>query len=98
MIRVVLPAHLRTLAHVDGELVLHVEGEVTQRAVLDALEACYPALRGTIRDPATQRRRAMVRFFACEQDLSHEGPDTPLPAAVATGAAPLLIVGAMAGG
>jgi molybdopterin converting factor small subunit len=98
MIRVVLPAHLRTLADVDGEVELHVEGGATQRSVLDALEASYPRLRGTIRDPATQRRRAMVRFFACEQDLSHEQPDTPLPAAVATGAEPLLVVGAMSGG
>ena len=98
MIRVVLPAHLRTLAHVDGEVELHVEGQVTQRSVLDALEAQYPTLRGTIRDHVTQRRRAFVRFFACEQDLSHEPPDAPLPDAVARGAEPLLIVGAMAGG
>ena len=98
MIRVVLPAHLRTLAQVEGEVELHVEGQVTQRSVLDALETCYPTLRGTIRDPITQRRRAMVRFFACEEDLSHEQPDAPLPDAVATGAAPLLVVGAMAGG
>ncbi len=98
MIRVVLPAHLRTLAHVDGEVKLHVEGQVTQRSVLNALEACYPMLRGTIRDHDTHQRRAFVRFFACEQDLSHEPPDTPLPDAVAMGAEPLLIVGAMAGG
>jgi molybdopterin converting factor small subunit len=98
MIRVVLPTHVRTLARVDGEVQLDVEGLATQRAVLDALEARYPMLRGTIRDHVTQRRRAFVRFFACEQDLSHESPDAPLPAAVATGAEPLLIVGAMAGG
>ena len=98
MIRVVLPAHLRTLAHVDGEVKLEVEGPVTQRAVLDALEARYPVLRGTIRDHATRQRRAFVRYFACEQDLSHEPPDAPLPDAVATGAEPFLIVGAMAGG
>jgi len=98
MIRIVLPTHLRTLARVEGEVQLHVEGPVTQRTVLDALEACYPMLRGTIRDHGTQRRRAFVRFFACEQDLSHAAPDTPLPDAVATGAEPLLIVGAMAGG
>ncbi|HEY7461352.1 MAG TPA: MoaD/ThiS family protein [Gemmatimonadota bacterium] len=98
MIRVVLPAHLRTLARVDGEVRLDVEGEVTQRSVLDALEARYPMLRGTIRDHATQKRRALVRFFACAEDLSHEPPDTPLPNAVATGAEPFLVVGAMAGG
>jgi sulfur-carrier protein len=98
MIRVMLPTHLRTLARVDGEVQLGVEGPVTQRAVLDALEAHYPMLRGTLRDHVTQRRRAFVRFFACEQDLSHESPDAPLPDAVATGAEPLLIVGAMAGG
>jgi len=98
MIRVVLPAHLRTLAHVNGEVKLHVEGEATQRSVLDALEASYPMLHGTIRDHATHQRRAFVRFFACEQDLSHESPDAPLPDAVATGAEALLIVGAMAGG
>ena len=98
MIRVVLPNHLRTLARVDGEVQLAVEGTATQRTVLDALEARYPMLRGTIRDHGTQRRRAFVRFFACEQDLSHELPDTPLPEAVAMGAEPLLIVGAMAGG
>ena len=98
MIRVVLPAHLRTLAHVDGEVELHLEGPVTQRSVLDALEARYPMLRGTIRDPTTQRRRAFVRFFACQEDLSHEPPDAPLPEAVALGTEPLLVVGAMAGG
>lgn len=98
MIRVVLPAHLRTLARVDGEVMLRVEGPVTQRSLLDALEARYPMLRGTIRDHATLKRRAFIRFFACEQDLSHESPDTPLPDAVVTGAEPILIVGAMAGG
>jgi molybdopterin converting factor small subunit len=98
MIRVVLPAHLRTLAHVDGEVKLHVEGQVTQRAVLDALEARYPMLCGTMRDHVTQQRRAFVRFFACERDLSHEPPDAPLPDAVATGAEPFLVVGAIAGG
>lgn len=98
MIRVVLPAHLRTLAHIEGEVALHVAGVVTQRSILDALEARYPMLRGTIRDHATQQRRAFVRFFACEQDLSHEAPDAPLPPAVATGAEPYLVVGAMAGG
>ena len=98
MIRVVLPAHLRTLAHIDGEVALRVEGQATQRVVLDALEARYPMLRGTIRDQARQQRRAFVRFFACDQDLSHEPPDAPLPDAVATGAEPFLIVGAMAGG
>jgi sulfur-carrier protein len=98
MIRVVLPAHLRTLAHVDGEMKLAVDGQVTQRSVLDALEASYPMLRGTIRDHVTRQRRPFVRFFACEQDLSHELPDTPLPDAVAMGAEPLLVVGAMAGG
>ena len=97
-IRVVLPAHLRTLAGVDGEVKLDVDGPVTQRAVLDALEARYPMLRGTIRDHLTQRRRPFVRFFACEQDLSHEPPDAPLPDAVAAGVEPLLIIGAMAGG
>jgi sulfur-carrier protein len=98
MIRVVLPAHLRTLARVDGEVKVEVAGQVTQRAVLDALEAAYPALRGTIRDQATQQRRAFVRFFACSEDLSNESPDAPLPDPVATGAEPLLVVGAMAGG
>jgi sulfur-carrier protein len=98
MIRVVLPAHLRALARVDGEVELQVEGEVTQRAVLDALEARYPVLCGTIRGHGGDSRRAFIRFFACEQDLSHESPDAPLPAAVAAGAEPYLIVGAMAGG
>jgi sulfur-carrier protein len=98
MIRVVLPAHLRALARVDGEVELQVEGQVTQRSVLDALEARYPMLRGTVRDHNAGRRRAFIRFFACEQDLSHEPPDTPLPGAVASGAEPYLIVGAMAGG
>ena len=98
MIRVVLPAHLRTLARVGGEVTLHVEGPVTLRSVLEALETRYPMLRGTIRDHVTERRRPFVRFFACEQDLSHESPDAPLPDVVATGAEPLLIVGAMAGG
>jgi len=98
MIRIVLPAHLRTLARIDGELKLDVQGHVTLRAVLDTLEARYPMLRGTIRDHVTLRRRPFIRFFACEQDLSHESPDAPLPEAVATGAEPLLIVGAMAGG
>jgi molybdopterin synthase sulfur carrier subunit len=98
MIRVVLPAHLRTLARVDGEVKLDLEGPATQRSVLDALEACYPMLRGTIRDQATQQRRAFVRFFACEEDLSQESPDTRLPEAVAAGTEPFLIVGAMAGG
>jgi sulfur-carrier protein len=98
MIRVVLPAHLRVLAHVDGEVELAVAGQVTQRAVLDALEARYPVLCGTIRDHDSGRRRAFLRFFACEQDLSHEPPDEPLPQAVAVGTEPYLIVGAMAGG
>jgi molybdopterin synthase sulfur carrier subunit len=98
MIRVVLPHHLRTLARVEREVQLEVEGQVTQRSVLDALEASYPMLRGTIRDHTTQQRRAFVRFFACGQDRSHDSPDTPLPEAVATGAEPLLVVGAMAGG
>ena len=98
MIRVVLPSHLRTLAHVNGEVQLDVEGPVTQRAVLDALEAAYPMLGGTLRNPATKQRRPFVRFFACEEDLSHAAPDAVLPDAVATGAEPLLIIGAMAGG
>ncbi len=98
MIRVVLPAHLRTLARIDGEVELHVEGQVTQRSVLDALETRCPVLRGTMRDPITNKRRPMVRFFACEQDLSHDQPDAPLPDAVAQGTAPFLVVGAMAGG
>ena len=98
MIRVALPAHLRTLARVDGEVRLDVEGPVTQRSILNALEARYPMLRGTIRDNVTQRRRPFVRFFACEQDMSHETPDAPLPDAVATGAEPFLVMGAIAGG
>ena len=98
MIRVVLPAHLRTLARIDGEVVLRVEGTVTQRSVLDALEARYPMLRGTIRDHVTYKRRPFLRFFACEEDLSHESPDAPLPDAVATGTEPFLVVGAIAGG
>jgi len=98
MIRVVLPHHLRTLANVRKEVELDVQGPITQRALLDALEAKYPVLRGTIRDHATQQRRSLVRFFACGQDLSHEAADALLPAAVAAGAEPFLIVGAMAGG
>jgi molybdopterin converting factor small subunit len=98
MIRVTLPAHLRKLAHVDGEVKLDIEGHVTQRSVLDALEAQYPMLRGTIRDQVTEKRRAFVRFFACQEDLSHEPPDAPLPDAVARGAEPFMIVGAIAGG
>jgi hypothetical protein len=89
---------LRTLAHIDGEVKLEVEGQVTQRSVLDALEARYPVLRGTIRDHVTEQRRPFVRFFACEQDLSHQPPDAPLPDAVATGVEPFLVVGAIAGG
>src|SRR5438552_2781976 len=98
MIRVVLPTHLRTLAKVDGEVTLEIKGPVTQRSVLDALEARYPVLRGTIRDHVSEQRRPFIRFFACEQDLSHEPPDAPLPEAVATGAEPFMVVGAMAGG
>ena len=98
MIRVVLPAHLRTLARVDGEVKVAVEGQATQSSVLDALETDYPMLRGTIRDHITKKRRPFVRFFACEQDLSHDPPDAPLPEAVVTGAEPVLVVGAMAGG
>lgn len=98
MIRVQLPAHLRTLGRVDGEVQLDVGDEVTQRTVLDALEASYPMLRGTIRDQQTKRRRPFVRFFACQQDLSHEAPDEPLPDEVVKGAEPFLVVGAMAGG
>ena len=98
MIRVVLPAHLRTLAQVNDEVTLDVQGEVTLRSVIAALETSYPMLRGTIRDHVTERRRPFVRFFACEQDLSHEPPDAPLPDAVARGAEPFLVVGAMAGG
>ncbi|MGA8476269.1 MAG: MoaD/ThiS family protein [Candidatus Cybelea sp.] len=98
MIRVVLPAHLRALARVDAEVKVEVEGTVTQRSLLNALESRYPMLRGTMRDHVTQRRRAYVRFFACEQDLSHEPPDDPLPRAVISGLEPFLVVGAMAGG
>jgi sulfur-carrier protein len=98
MIRVMLPAHLRTLAHADRIVELQVEGPATQRSVLDALEATYPVLRGTIRDHGTLQRRPLVRFFACQQDLSHDPPDTPLPDEVATGREPFMVVGAMAGG
>jgi len=98
MIRVVLPAHLRKLAQVGGELQLDVKGPPTQRTVLDALEASYPMLRGTIRDQVSKERRAFIRFFACEQDLSHDPPDSPLPEAVAKGAEPFLVVRAVAGG
>jgi hypothetical protein len=98
MIRVMLPYHLRTLARVDDEVQLDVQGAVTLRSVLDALEERYPMLRGAIRDHATGKRRAFLRFFACEKDLSHEDPDTPLPEAVATGAEPLVVLGAIAGG
>jgi len=98
MIRVTLPAHLRKLAQVDDEVQLEVTGQVTQRSLLDALEARYPMLRGTIRDHVTQKRRAFVRFFACGQDLSHEPPDALLPDAIAIGAEPFLIIGAIAGG
>ena len=98
LVRIKLPAHLRKLAQVDGEITVDVTGPATQRTVLDALERAYPVLRGTIRDHGTQRRRAFVRYFACEQDLSHAEPDDPLPEAVVRGTEPLLIVGAMAGG
>lgn len=98
MIRVVLPAHLRTLARVDGEVRVDVKGPATQRSVIDALEGTYPVLRGAIRDHVTLRRRPFVRFFACQQDLSHDAPDTPLPEAVACGAEPFLVIGAIAGG
>jgi sulfur-carrier protein len=98
MIRVVLPMHLRTLARVEDEVTLELSGPITQRAVLDALEARYPVLRGTIRDHVTHQRRPFLRFFACEEDWSHELPDAPLPAKVASGAEPFLVVGAMAGG
>ena len=98
MIRVTLPYHLRNLAKVDDEVTLNVEGAVTQRSVLDALEEKYPVLRGTIRDHGTLKRRAFIRFFACEQDLSHESPDAPLPEAVATGKEPFMVIGAIAGG
>jgi sulfur-carrier protein len=98
MIRVILPPHLRTLAKVGWEVELNPEGQATQRSVLDALEAQYPMLRGTIRDHVTQQRRPFLRFFACEQDLSHESPDAPLPEAVVSGTEPFLIIGAIAGG
>ena len=98
MIRVVLPAHLRTLAQISGEMQVDVNGEATQRSVLDAIEARYPMLNGTMRDSVTQKRRPFIRFFACEKDLSHDSPDTPLPDAVAQGSEPFLIVGAIAGG
>ncbi len=98
MIRVVLPAHLRALAKIAGDLQIDVDGAPTQRAVLDAIEARYPMLRGTLRDQTTQRRRPFIRFFACERDLSHESPDAPLPEPVASGAEPFLVVGAIAGG
>ncbi len=98
MIRVVLPYHLRTLARIEGEVELTTEGQATQRSVLDALEARYPVLRGTIRDPATGRRRPLLRFFACREDLSDEPPDAPLPGAVASGEEPYFVVGAIAGG
>jgi sulfur-carrier protein len=98
MIRVTLPAHLRKLAHVDGEVSLEIAGQITQRSILDALEARYPMLRGTIRDHVSGKRRAFVRFFACGEDLSHEAPDTLLPEAIAAGAQPFMIVGAIAGG
>ncbi len=98
MIRVVLPPHLKTLAQVRGDVEVEVEGAVTQRSVLDALEERYPMLRGTIRDHATKQRRPFLRFFACEQDLSHESPDAPLPEAVASGAEPFIVLGAIAGG
>jgi hypothetical protein len=98
MIRVVIPAHLRTIAHISGEVQLEVEGQATQRSVLDALEARYPMLRGTIRDHVTQQRRPFLRFFACQEDLSHEPPDAPLPDAVVAGVEPFIVLGAVAGG
>lgn len=98
MIRVVLPAHLRTLARVDGEVQLELNGEVTARAIVDALEERFPALRGTIRDQVTRQRRPFVRFYACQEDVSHESPDAPLPDAVRSGAEPFMVVGAMSGG
>jgi hypothetical protein len=98
MIRVILPQHLRALAHVGSEVQIEVEGPVTQRSVLDALEARYPMLRGTIRDQGTQQRRAFLRFFACEEDLSHDAPDAPLPESVASGKEPFIVIGAIAGG
>ena len=98
MIRVVLPTHLKTLTRVQGEVQLDLDGPATQSSILDALETQYPMLRGTMRDQVTHKRRPFVRFFACQQDLSHEPPDSPLPAAIATGAEPFLVIGAMAGG
>jgi len=98
MIRVIIPPHLRTLAHVNGDIEFEVAGPVTQRSVLDALEARYPMLRGAIRDHDTQKRRPFLRFFACEEDLSHESPDAPLPEAVASGKEPFIVIGAIAGG
>lgn len=98
MIRIMLPTHLRTLAKVEGEVTLEIAGPVTQRSVLDALEARYPVLRGTIRDHGTLKRRAFIRFFACEEDVSHESPDAPLPEAVVSGKEPFLVIGAIAGG
>jgi sulfur-carrier protein len=98
VIRVILPQHLRTLAHTGAEVQLQIDGKVTQRSILDALETQYPMLRGTIRDQVTQQRRPFLRFFACEEDLSHESPDTPLPDAIASGSEPFLIIGAIAGG
>jgi molybdopterin synthase sulfur carrier subunit len=98
MIRVILPPHLRTLAHVHGDVELDIAGPITQRSILDALEARYPMLRGTIREHGTLQRRAFLRFFACEEDLSHESPDAPLPDAVATGKEPFIVIGAIAGG
>lgn len=98
MIQVILPAHLRTLAQVSGEISLEIEGPVTTRSILDALETRYPVLQGTIRDHVTQERRPFLRFFACQEDLSHQSPDTPLPAAIASGKEPFLIIGAIAGG
>jgi len=98
MIRVILPQHLRTLAHVGGEVQIEIEGPATQRSILDAIEARYPMLRGTIRDHVTQQRRPFLRYFACEEDLSHEPPDTPLPEAVASGKEPFIVIGAIAGG
>ena len=98
MIRVILPAHLRTLARTGREVEVQIEGAVTQRAILDALETTYPMLRGTIRDVTTKHRRPLVRFFACQEDLSHDSPDDPLPPAVVSGAEPFMIIGAMAGG
>ena len=98
MIRVIIPAHLRSLAHVEGEISLDIDGAVTQRSILDALETRYPMLEGTIRDHVTKNRRPFLRFYACEEDWSHESPDTPLPDVVASGAEPFLIIGAIAGG